>query len=118
MPLESFLHTAGPGLATLLSLELHGLRLQHFPEILANTLWRVEALSLVGSNFMKMPAALSRITTLRSLNLHGNIKLRLDASDRDTLAALTDLKELKLPSNYMEKGGWTELNWFPHLSVS
>jgi hypothetical protein len=116
IPLESLLHSAQPALARLLTLELYQMGLQSFPDALAHDLRCLTTLDLNCCNFYHLPAALKKITTLRTINLDFNNNLQLNASDFKVLAALTHLENLVLPKRFRKKKDG-QGNLFPHLNV-
>jgi hypothetical protein len=119
-PLESLLHSAGHCLAKLSSLDLYNMELQHFPDALAENLGQLTALNLARNSFTRVPAAVTKIATLRKLVLCQNYQLQLNSVDVNTLALLPDLEDMVvwLPGEE-EKALWEGLvgNRLPNLNV-
>lgn len=70
--------------------------LNSFPASLANVLGKLTYLDLGGNEFTRIPEAVSRITTLKTLHLGANMNLELEIEDLRFLRALPDLETLEL----------------------
>jgi len=78
--------------------------LSSFPASLTRALTGLTALSLRDNDFKRIPAALCQIATLQILDMANNARLKLEAGDGVTLAALPFLRGLHLsPSGFLSE---------------
>jgi Leucine-rich repeat (LRR) protein len=92
-------------LQRLRSLGLVGLKIQRLRTSEACALNQLSELDLSCNEFAVIPAAVAHITTLQTLDLSGNVKLRLQQGDVDTVACLPHLQSLRLTKEDSEKDG-------------
>lgn len=70
--------------------------LETVPALVASRFRNLECLDLSHNTFARLPALLSKITTLQKVDMSFNENLQLDLSDIGRLAPLSDLKTLVL----------------------
>jgi hypothetical protein len=128
LQVHALLPSVSPCLPRLRTLVLGGMHLQDFPISVAGALKRLISLDLRCNDFGQLPAAVSRITTLESLDISSNNFLELEDGDLNTLAALPDLQILSIfkaypslsKSGYSQKSVWVLMDIsrrFPHLKL-
>lgn len=99
-----------PVLASLRVLVLNFLGLKSFPADLAVALKCLTELGLAYNLFTSIPAEISKMTTMRILDLDSNDDLQLKHSDLDSLAALPNLQTIVLPESLTDKKSVLEMS--------
>jgi len=107
LQVDDLLPPATAALPSLRDLRMTDMSLRVFPSSVADRLVSLIDLNMRGNNFSRLPVAVTRISTLRALNLSDNDDLQLEESDSDTLAALPNLRLLSLKNTDRQKKSWS-----------
>jgi len=96
-----------PSLRSLIVVSGH---LQDLPHSVARELESLTHLCLLGNKFARIPAAVSKITTLQRLDLSFNAELQLEHSDENLLSDLPSLQHLRLAKTGTPSAdaGWSQ----------
>lgn len=111
----------------LLQLKLSNLKLENILPGEFSPYQRLTGLDLTDNSFTCIPAAITEISTLRSLTLSGNDSLQLGHGDERIVAALPHLQDLILGTgNQSRHQRWSDVSMrllvsltrkFPHLNI-
>jgi Leucine-rich repeat (LRR) protein len=118
LQVDNLLPPATAALPSLESLALVHMKHQAFPSSVAERLMSLTDLDLSGNSFGRLPAALTRISTLNTLNMSRNDDLQMEKGDSDTLAALPNLRMLLLKKADRQIKSWSAASLAELIHIS